>query len=764
MGTRFKRPATTQARAEREQATAAKLENLHQQLTEQVLALRSGEDWQAWLKVAASFHTYSFRNVMLIMKQRPDAQRVAGYEAWKALGRQVNKGEKGIQILAPIMRKPTQDEEQEQRAGTEKSETTSGGEDKQSPPTRRPAGFRLAYVWDIAQTSGEPLPTKPTPQLLVGQAPAKLWDALTEQVSAQGYRVERGDCAQANGFTNFTTRTVRVRDDVDPAQAVKTLAHELGHVLLHQPSDTNPTTKGCLGIREVEAESVAFIVLTNAGMQVGDYSYPYVASWAEQAGHDSVEDAIQATGQRVLRTARQIIEGLEPVTETTAAKLREVKVDAQLGVQRTEQLRETVASREPKPVAVTSDERLYAANEAAAAWFQTQLRAPEASTHRDYLAGRGINENTLEIYQVGFAPGSWTGLVTHLRGQGFTDQEILDAGLGWKGNKGNLLASHRDRIMFPIRDVQGRVTGFTGRCAPGVEGEQPKYVNTRATSVFAKSEQLLGLHRLNAQRATKPDRLVLCEGPLDAMAITQATGGTHLGLALAGTALTDKHLAKIAAHDPTSKGLLLAFDHDRAGRKATQKTWALLNEQQRNTAQAIELPAGSDPAQLAELRGAASLREALHNPVPLEDVMVDHIITASTTNVAGQQLLIPETRMAAMSAVAKFVATRPPESITRHVVRIGQALDMDYGRVSRAIADAISPPESDGQTLQERSFRRSRRNDLDRGQGVPVETPANLLETISQTPRLDPAALQPDTLTGETAPELHTAGGRAAVS
>jgi DNA primase len=87
------------------------------------------------------------------------------------------------------------------------------------------AGFRLAYVWDVAQTTGEPLPTPPTPQLLAGQAPAGLWGALARVAVERGFTVERDDCGSANGHTACT---VRVRPDIDDAQAVKTLAHEVG--------------------------------------------------------------------------------------------------------------------------------------------------------------------------------------------------------------------------------------------------------------------------------------------------------------------------------------------------------------------------------------------------------------------------------------------------------------------------------------------------------------------------------------------------------
>src|SRR5207302_7302683 len=115
------------------------------------------------------------------------------------------------------------------------------------------------------------------PALLDGDAPAGLWDALAAQVAVAGFDLQRGDCRPANGRSNWTTRTVTVRDDVSDAQAVRTLAHELAHVLLH---DGTLYALGCRGLVEVEAESVAYVVATAAGMTPDDYSLPYVAHWS----------------------------------------------------------------------------------------------------------------------------------------------------------------------------------------------------------------------------------------------------------------------------------------------------------------------------------------------------------------------------------------------------------------------------------------------------------------------------------------------------
>src|SRR5699024_9526998 len=131
-------------------------------------------------------------------------------------------------------------------------------------------GLRPAYVWDVSQTDGDPLPEQPTPTLLSGQAPPGLWDGLAAQVEALGFTLVRVPDAAAiggaNGLTDFSTREVSVRVDMDDAAQVKTLSHELGHVVLHSP-DTRGATEGTAvdaalhrGIAEVEAESVALMI------------------------------------------------------------------------------------------------------------------------------------------------------------------------------------------------------------------------------------------------------------------------------------------------------------------------------------------------------------------------------------------------------------------------------------------------------------------------------------------------------------------------
>jgi hypothetical protein len=272
-----------------EYRVAAHLAALQSSLAELV----TGEQWQRYLSVQARFHSYSFWNTVAILRARPDASRLAGFQQWRHLGRQVRKGEHGIAILAPIVRTIEQAEPDD-----------AGGT---AEDARRCVGFKVVYVFDVAQTDGDPLPDIPAPATMTGDGPVWLWSTLAQQIAGAGFHVERGPLPEpwsdANGITLVEDRRVIVRHDLPDAQALKTCAHELAHVLLH-------TDESCAlprAVREVEAESVAFIVCSaGGGMDTGGYTLPYVAHWSN--GDTAL---VAATGERVAACARAILDQLE---------------------------------------------------------------------------------------------------------------------------------------------------------------------------------------------------------------------------------------------------------------------------------------------------------------------------------------------------------------------------------------------------------------------------------------------------------------------
>jgi hypothetical protein len=297
------RSYTTEQREAADQNRRQRVEELHELLADRIGSLDNRDEWEQYLRFAQSFHQYSFGNRLLIMVQRPDATTVAGYRAWQAKGYQVRKGEQSISVLGPVTRRvplldssgnPVMDPDGRPREG------------------REIIGMKPVPVFDISQTDGPPPPEAPKPTLLTGQAPPGLWKSLAEMVALEGYRLDRGDCGGANGVTNFTERTVLVRPDVDDAQAVRTLAHELGHVLMADPTDAHGLVD-CRGVREVEAESVAFMVTGSHGLDASQYTFNYVAGWATRAADDlTAEQVVRATGQRVIETVDRILAHTQP--------------------------------------------------------------------------------------------------------------------------------------------------------------------------------------------------------------------------------------------------------------------------------------------------------------------------------------------------------------------------------------------------------------------------------------------------------------------
>jgi antirestriction protein ArdC len=237
----------------------------------------SEDGWREYLAVGARFHRYSLNNVILIHTQRPDATRVAGFRLWQSLGRQVRKGEKGIAILAPVVRKVEEDSGEQSRAVV---------------------GFRCAHVFDVAQTDGEPLPDPVLPQELDGEAPAALAE-LERFVGEIGFTLRRGDAGAANGWMDAREKLILVSDALDPATAFKTLVHEVAHALVHVDAGVEH------GLQELEAESCAFVVCKALGLDASRYSFRYLASWS---GGDP--EQVMKAGERALRAADRILGAL----------------------------------------------------------------------------------------------------------------------------------------------------------------------------------------------------------------------------------------------------------------------------------------------------------------------------------------------------------------------------------------------------------------------------------------------------------------------
>lgn len=586
---------------------------LHQQLTNAVAQIETGEQWQAWLEFARRLHKYSFKNLILIWAQRPDASAVASYRTWQALDRQVRRGEKAIRVLAPMARHVAVVDQQDEPVVRDDGTTVQ---------RQQILGFKPVPVFDIAQTDGPPPPQAPGPVLLSGEAPAGLWEGLVDEVSTRGYRLLRGPVGQlggANGVTKITEREVWVRDDVDSAQAVKTLTHELAHVILH--TDPNQPTD-CAGIREVEAESVAHLVMGAHGLDTGAYSYPYVAVWAQPVAADErkpLTDIVMRTGTRVIQTAHTILDAIPPATETDPAGAALIaRVTA--STERTRDLRDQAAST---ALPVVERDTLLGVVADSQDFFTRQV---ERSWVPDYLADRNLVRG-IATHQLGYAPEGWTTLTDHLRSIGYTDAHIEAAGMATRARTGNLIDRFRDRLTIPLRDSRGDLVGFTARRAPDVDGPRaPKYLNTPTTTLFHKREILYGLteHADQMRAGVTP---VVCEGAMDAIAIdlnARDQPSTWAGVAAIGTAFTDDHAHRLLIATPGGR-IHLAFDGDSAGRSATEATWRKLTDPAPADVRVVPIPEGSDPAALHAFQPWVLTRN-LADAAPAAEIIAGHHI------------------------------------------------------------------------------------------------------------------------------------------
>lgn len=311
-------------------ARDAKLEALQEQLTTAVSSLVTSDDWRRALMFAAQFRSRSFNNTMLIYAQHqiayaqgrvpePTPTYVAGFKQWMTLDRHVVKGQAGYGILAPVTarfasRTPSIQDSWRRLA---RSERPQPGEIVRS----KMVGVKPAYVWDVSQTEGAPVPEVPRPVLLTGEAPDGLWDGLADQITQAGYELRLVTDATriggANGLTDFLLREVSVRSDMDDAAQAKTLAHELGHVLLHEPQAADLTAAFAAdasmhrGVAEVEAESVALMVGAAHGLDTTAYTVPYVSSWAASVPGRSPVEVVSSTAERVRATALGILDKLQ---------------------------------------------------------------------------------------------------------------------------------------------------------------------------------------------------------------------------------------------------------------------------------------------------------------------------------------------------------------------------------------------------------------------------------------------------------------------
>ncbi|OMH31257.1 DNA primase [Tersicoccus sp. Bi-70] len=300
----------------------------------------------------------------------------------------------------------------------------------------------------------------------------------------------------------------------------------------------------------------------------------------------------------------------------------------------------------PRREDVGKRQRLVDAHKVAAEYFVAQLRTPGAAIARDFLTEKGFTAEDAAHFGVGYAPQGWDHLLKHLRGKGFTDEELGQTGIFTAGNRG-LYDRFRGRLIWPIRTIAGETIGFGARRLHD-DDQGPKYLNTPETALYKKSQVLYGLD-LAKKDVARTRQLVVVEGYTDVMACHLA--GIRTAVATCGTAFGGEHIKlvrRLLSDDGSGGEVIFTFDGDEAGQKAALKAF---DEDQKFVAQtyvAVE-PTGADPNDLRLTGGDTAVRHLLESRRPL----FEFAIRATLKNF---DLETVEGRVRALRASAPVVA------------------------------------------------------------------------------------------------------------
>ncbi|WP_067965046.1 DNA primase [Nocardiopsis trehalosi] len=334
-------------------------------------------------------------------------------------------------------------------------------------------------------------------------------------------------------------------------------------------------------------------------------------------------------------------------------------------------------------------QRLVDAHRAAQEFYAEQLLTPAAQEGRRFLGERGFTRADAERFGVGFAPPGWEALTSHLRAKGFTDQEIITAGLAGQGRRG-AYDKFRGRLVWPVREVTGEVVGFGARrLDPDDDG--PKYLNTPETPIFKKGNLLYGLD-LAKRDISRTRRAVIVEGYTDVMACHLA--GVTTAVATCGTSFGEEHLRvlrrMLLGRSNQGGEVVFTFDGDAAGQKAAVRAFAEEHGFASETFVAVQ-PDGLDPCDLRLRHGDSAVVDLVDARKPLYEFMIRNVIEQ-------YDLDTPEGRMAGLDAAAEIVASIRNEGVRKlYAVNLDRWLGiMDEGFVQRRVAQHLGAARRGG--------------------------------------------------------------------
>ena len=314
-----------------------------------------------------------------------------------------------------------------------------------------------------------------------------------------------------------------------------------------------------------------------------------------------------------------------------------------------------------------SRDRVISANREAAIFFHSSLMSPAGGAAMDYLKGkRKLTDKTITRFGIGYAPDGWTTLYETLKSKGYDDKELKAAFLCGISKSGTPYDIFRNRVMFPIFDINGNVVAFSGRRLN--EADERKYVNTSDTPAFRKSRTV---YALNFAKRSEAKSLILCEGQLDAISLQQA--GFDNAVATQGTAMTSEQARLIARY---AKSVFIAYDMDSAGRNAAVKAVSLLSESG-VAARIIDWgEEAKDPDEFIKKRGADAFRRLLDSSVGQIDFRIGEILKKYAVSLPDEKLRAAEE----LTSLAAAADTKSEREI--YISRIAEKLGLSPEAIS----------------------------------------------------------------------------------
>ena len=299
----YKKKYSPEEKAVYKEQKQSEIDEMLKRIDEGVKAVFNSDQYKEYLKFASNFTNYSPHNTMLISLQRPFATLVASYGKWRKVGRQVMKGEKGIAIFAPIIYDSDKCPKIKKGTDDEDMEKTKIAEEQ-----FKRIAFKKVYVYDISQTDGKDIPCFESNEL-TGDIDFKKKKAVFKALERiTGIKIEISNIrGGAKGYYDTAENRIVIQHGMSDSQTLKTAFHETAHKLLHDPKLAIVTVKSPRNEKEVQAESVAFMVAERLGLDTSEYSFPYIASWSNGKPLEQLKHALK----EIQSAAKQITGAIE---------------------------------------------------------------------------------------------------------------------------------------------------------------------------------------------------------------------------------------------------------------------------------------------------------------------------------------------------------------------------------------------------------------------------------------------------------------------